>query len=754
MRRFGALSLLLLISASGSWQSPATAEVASPTGFDTLFDLKTGFVRDTNGDGLADSIAARVIVADTPSVEDIQVAANLAGRLGFETVAMSLPVVLRASEAAGRKVDLPIFVGRTNPDAARLTRAVVDPAALEKGQGILAIVSSSSGPQVLVSGADDAGTLAAGNVLAAYLPRVWGASGARLDTVTADVTKFLRSRGARSSMASITTLVIDSDRRGLKSLRVVVPTTAVDFARVKAALESLAADHRAGKSAATLNYANVAETIVDLRPVGGEPVAVSVKRSGLNTRALTPPDDPAPPAAAPAGPGGSGAAASTDAPSFDLANFFSIDGVLSDSYPDLIADRVDSTIFLGPSPDNLGAASIAARLGLESTGISLPIARKADDVPDLSRETNPILVGRDNLHVETLVKIGKARLDDLGPGDGVVQVVPRAFGTATATVVAGADTAGADAAASYLARRVPYLWANNRGAFTLEHLVTQAANVFGAKTPGGQAAMAVSAADEVVKTLTEKTIERVDARVFLEEKTPAFDQLLAARLKARLASTTAVTASSEAITAPSTVFEEKQAFPWEVQEFRDKFKADVLPKVVAGSVVTLEARLSESPEVRADLAKEVRQALIAAGAARTDVHIRSAYKQGFLWMSEEVLPSLKGKNVASIAVKVAEYAPDFSKKFRFYQVPTRWLHELYPIDELMARELSLPLSAYSMELVTVPASGPIYEVDAKDRAGKSVFHATFSPKHVEREYLEKFPGWSRVDFTTGWLTVA
>jgi hypothetical protein len=34
------------------------------------------------------------------------------------------------------------------------------------------------------------------------------------------------------------------------------------------------------------------------------------------------------------------------------------------------------------------------------------------------------------------VKIGKARLDDLQPGEGAVQVVPKAFGNATATLVA------------------------------------------------------------------------------------------------------------------------------------------------------------------------------------------------------------------------------------------------------------------------------------------------------------------------------
>lgn len=739
--------------------SRLAAQAPAIRGVDSLFDLQTGVVRDTNGDGLADAIAARVVVGDRPSLEDMMVATNLAGRLGFETTAMTLPIVMRVSDPAVASAPLAIFVGHANARVDDFaTRGLIDLKSLEKGQGLLAMVPGG----VAVAGADDAGTLAAGNVLAAYLPRLWGSSGARLDHAQDDVKKYLAAKGVRVTAATITSMVIDSDKRGLKSMRLAVPVAALDVARAKSALESLEAAHRRGLEPTTLNFANIASTTIDLLPPTGAAVSIAVRRSGLNTRALSPPDDEAIAAAAAAatgaaGAGGGGAAAGAApaaapappaTPTFDLSTIFSIDGVLSDSYPDLIADRVDTTMFLGPSADNLSAAHIAARLGLESTGMALPIARKADELADLSRETNPMLIGRDNQHVIALTKIGKARLDDLGPGDGVVEIVPRAFGSATATVVAGADAAGADAAATYLARRVPYVWDNNRGAFSLDHLEKQVKDIFAAKTGGAQASAAVNVLDEVAKTLTGKDVETFDAKVFLEEKNAAFDQFELARLKTKLPAAT-VTTASDAITASSPVFDEKITFPWEVTEFRDRFKADVLPKVTKGAAVTMDVRLSESPEMRQVLVDEARKALLAAGAATADVKVRSAYKQGFVWMKEEVLPALKGKGVASVHVKVAEHAPDFSKKYRFYQVPTRWLHELYPIDELMARDLALPVGAYSMELVQKPAS--TYEVDAKDKSGKVVYHATFSPKSVEREYLDKFPGWSKVDVTTGWL---
>ena len=414
MKRLLLVALAVGFLINDASRAPLSAQAPPSLGLDSLFSLSDGVVRDTNGDGLADAIAARVIVSDTPSLEDMIVATNLAGRLGFETTAMTLPIVLRASDPAAANVPLGIFVGRSNPRvAAFVTQGYGDTKGLEKGQGALAMVPGG----VMITGADDAGTLAAGNVLAAYLPRLWGASGARLDHAQDEVVKYLAAHGVRATSAVVRSMLIDSDKRGLKSMNVRVSVAALDVPRAKAAFDALDAAHRRGLEPNVLNFANVASTTLEV----GDAVRVSVRRSGLNTRALTPPDDEATAAAAAAaaaaatagagaGPGAAANAGGGPSPAaaaagggggstFDLSTIFSIDGVLGDSYPDLIADRVDTTMFLGASPDNLSAAHIAARLGLESTGMALPIARKADEVPDLSRETNPILIGRDNPHV-------------------------------------------------------------------------------------------------------------------------------------------------------------------------------------------------------------------------------------------------------------------------------------------------------------------------------------------------------------------
>ena len=59
-------------------------------GLASIYSLAAGAVRDTNGDGLADAVVARVVLPAEPAIEDVQAAANIAGRLGFETTALTL----------------------------------------------------------------------------------------------------------------------------------------------------------------------------------------------------------------------------------------------------------------------------------------------------------------------------------------------------------------------------------------------------------------------------------------------------------------------------------------------------------------------------------------------------------------------------------------------------------------------------------------------------------------------------------------
>jgi hypothetical protein len=748
-----ALVLTGLVAVGMRQPRAASPAVEDPAGLAAIWNLADGVVRDTNGDAIADAVAARVIVPSAPTVREIQAASNLAGRLAFETTALSLPIVVRDS-APPPSGALPVFLGTTNAFVARLaSEGAIDLKSLTKGQGLVTVVRSplGAGRALVVAGPDDEGTLAAANVLAARLPRLWNMSGISLPGIEEQVAGYLQSRRVEAGRPSLTSLVVDSDRRGIASVHVRVPVNAGAAGPGAAAIDELDAAHRRGQEPRTLNFSEAAAIVVEWQTDGRITGRSIVRRAGLNSRTLTPPIEPG--ELAPDSPGDRGRAAETSrAPgrAFDLSDAYSINGWFGDAYADLIPDRTDTALVIGGADDAIGAAHLAARLGLESTGLTLPIAKADREVEDPARETSPILVGRDNALTAELVKIGRARLDDLRPGEGAVQVVPRAFGNVTATVVAGADATGTEAAALHLARRAPYVWENRRGALSFADVEDEVKGFFRGITGAGQAGQAIRQLDDILDDLRDKTIESFEARLFLENADPALEKYLAGYIQQRVKVPAKVT--TQAMTAPVPVIDETFDVPWEVEELRTKIREQVLPKIVQGAKVALEARVSESPKVRATLASEIKAELVNAGAADARVDVLSAYKQGFLWLTEKVVPALKGRAVRSVHIDVAEHKPDFSKKYKFYEVPSRWLHELYPVDELVERELGVPKDRFSLALTDNPPD--IYTVEARDASDRVIERFTFSPKFEEREYLDKFPGWSRVHVTTGWLSAS
>src|SRR5262249_11836941 len=127
---------------------PAPADASGRlTSLGSLFDLGAGAVRDSNGDGLADLVAARIIVPSDPTIEDVEAAANLAGRLGFETTALTLPVVLKASDVQQpASIALPILIGRSNALLKPLVdKGTIDVKNLKPGQALVTILTSPLG---------------------------------------------------------------------------------------------------------------------------------------------------------------------------------------------------------------------------------------------------------------------------------------------------------------------------------------------------------------------------------------------------------------------------------------------------------------------------------------------------------------------------------------------------------------------------------------------------------------------------------
>ncbi len=109
-----------------------------------------------------------------------------------------------------------------------------------------------------------------------------------------------------------------------------------------------------------------------------------------------------------------------------------------------------------------------------------------------------------------------------------------------------------------------------------------------------------------------------------------------------------------------------------------------------GQPVTLEARVSEGPEQRVKIKQQLVDMLKAAGAdpAKLDVKVLCTYKSGYSWLVDDIEPSLKGTGVAKIKIEFAPY-PDPTKQSTMRSL-YRWNQELFPVDEIMARDLQIP----------------------------------------------------------------
>ena len=129
--------------------------------------------------------------------------------------------------------------------------------------------------------------------------------------------------------------------------------------------------------------------------------------------------------------------------------------------------------------------------------------------------------------------------------------------------------------------------------------------------------------------------------------------------------------------------------------------------------------MSEPPEIRRQIEQQARAELIKAGADEkaTSVTVLSAYKQGYSWLYDVVRPALEGKGVDQITIRFAELGPPSGWTQQGMYAPTRWLLEIYPIDEILASELKIDLKNIHFEMA--PIGSPAYEVIATAKDGAS-----------------------------------
>jgi hypothetical protein len=725
-----------------------------------LFSLgKT--ILDLDGDGFGEKPALTIIIPDNPTAFEAALAADISARANLESLALDFGLVRRASEAGNMaSLPCPVFIGSGLPwvrDALKERKIALD--SLGPNQGLVFIFSQKNRTGIACVAGSDEALLQTGRAFFLRWPyfwEIWGReTGATFMTLEADLAKFVSRDEVGLQKIIIREALYEFPVRpavanALQSLafnqgQIRNLTVEVYFAdeadRAKAvqSLSALKADQQKGQRTEVLSYPGCGRLTLELRHDKTR-TDIALPRTGSTKRLLTP--------AFKERPGG-------DAPGkeFDLLGFFSTKGGYADQDRDGILDGLDSSVVIPKGPAAKGVTELAARLMLATAGASFPVVVLDSEVESRRSLPAPILVGPNAL-TRDLVKTGKLKPPALDNGWGFVRVVPKAFGKSSALVIDAPETAGLEKTLSYFARTHPFFddYGEGRPQFR------DAAADFEKFLKGEKGSAEAYFAGQLEKAAAEfkgRDIESFDAQILLPRQNRNFEEAVR-NLLTEAIRTPSLTVSGSTLRTGRKVFQKEKEFSWEADDalalIKEKIPALGPPAAGAGpEPLKISLGISESPEVRQKIGIRISQAVTSAGLPGPEVEVLSAYKQGFFWLTEKVLPALRGKSVHHLSIRFSEEKEDLTRPKRTYSEPARWLQELYPVDEILARELRLPLERIGFEIKE--PGGPVYEVLAFDEHDAVLYEGRFTPRTKDIPLLSVLPEWGTARITCGWLRI-
>lgn len=732
-------ALVSLVLAAQASTPVVSGQATAPTiVLDAIFTANGPILCDRNGDGIPDFVDATFSLGASPPADAVAAAANIAARFAFESAELNLPLPRDGAR-------LRIAVGAAGIREAGLTDAQAGLSLVEPGEGLVRLTEATGRPVLVVAGHNSDDTRAAADYVAARLPYIWDTAAPRLSQITADLRSFFEAATLHAVVSEDISVCV---RNGGGALERVVADISVDTpaARRRAAallqaVQTPRATPASGNAATPrpFDYAGLRVLRVRLHAPGVPIQQVDIARASQ-------PDVPAPARR----PGGA-------KEQLDLSCLFTNDGLLGDADSNLIPDRTE--VLLVPHGDGLDAViDAAARISLESAGVSLPLVVPASALDNPASQPTLMLIGVSHPLVDELLEAKKYERPPLQPGEGHIAVVPKAWGEKSAIIVTGGDSAGLNRAVAQVAERFPHLWPRGKDRPTLDLVEDDLRRFLAGRSPAGQAAIGLYKLGRISASLSGTALAHAAVRVSVEKPDPGLQAFVADEVRRALpADALDVTVEALDVTdaAPISVngqpISEAFEIPSEVEEFWRLFRTKVLPAVRRRAPMVVEARLSESRELRATLERQALDELVKAGASHDSrVLVLSAYKQGYSWLYDRVRPTIAGKPIAAIRIRFAEAGPPPEWKQQAMYVPTRWLHEIFPIDEVLARELRVDLEQIVFE--KAPVGSPTYEVIVTGTDGAVLLHDTFEPRFVVRPYFDRFPDYEHVRVATGWIT--
>ena len=173
--------------------------------------------------------------------------------------------------------------------------------------------------------------------------------------------------------------------------------------------------------------------------------------------------------------GAAGGAAAMPATKLDLATRYTSRGLFTGSARMPVPSASDAHLYISAGESGVAMANFAARMGLEATGITLPIASPAAEANARQVRAQAVVAGDSAIAQEAERKL---RAGDtvaaqsetaLAAGVGEVRAVDEAFGRRGAILVRG-DEGGATAALQLLSGHFPNIWETGKQHASLEEI--------------------------------------------------------------------------------------------------------------------------------------------------------------------------------------------------------------------------------------------------------------------------------------------
>ena len=751
------LSLMLFWIVIGSVAGVAAAETGkkgmpaaatAPTGGGLEGIMSAGaLLGDTSGDGVADVIRARLVV---PADGGGLLAASAAcERLGFESAGMDFDLVVDEARFRPGGGIFPVVIGRNNrwlpPEIAAAVPASVR--ALPSWAGVVRGRLHGADALFLFGSDPRAEAFAARSFFGRwpYLWEIWGReSGPTYDKLLADVAAFLKDAGATPGSLAVTAAYFENKGRfdwrqqeaaelakEMKGWRwetgeisrLCVSADLPPAAREKAAAacRDLLRRRTQGQGTETLNYPGVA--VLELRLGAGGPAA-EVPRFSEPIRFLNRRFQP------------------EDKPKFPRAvwldDLYSLDGLLSDGNSDRIPDDLPFQLVTAPADLSSALCHLAGRLALETTGARFPLVRLDAEMPALPQAGPLLVAGSGGIVGEALRDLGL----DLRPPEAGTGVI-RAFNgkpLSCPQLWAGGATAGETAAAvMYLARYYPFLDADRAEERSAPALREAVERWLSGRDPAAAAAALLGEKVPLLQSLAAGAGIQVKGSAYLDRPAAADGEGFSKYLKDQFSPAWEIRAVSRQ--EPKAAFTVRKELPWEWDLVREQLKK-YLAENPAEKDLCLDIRVSEPAAARTRIREEA-LALAASDAPGrvASVRVLSAYKQGFSWLADDVSPRLKGKGAARIRIDFQARPAAAGEARKVYEEPVRWLEELYPVDEILARDLGLKPDAVEFFQAPADPAKPVYRVTATDSRGGTLLSEEFSPLYEERPFFQRFPSW-------------